>query len=269
MGDKTNIIKKFYKCLYDVESFSKYAKEGIKSAIIYILILASVLGAIKGAVRSYNINRLISSLNDVFIESEYNFHINNGILGVSKSPITIEKDGLVVYINDEVPLKNENEIINIAENLNAGIVILEDGMIYLEDNSITSEVKYSEIFENGIIDNNTLISRVENLKIKAQIIVFSLNIVSTIAILASNLLIVVIIGSFISIILRMVVRLKALWSLVIYSSTLPLLLITILEILRPRINFDAAFILGNLTYLVIILLSIKADIINRIKSGKI
>ena len=74
-------------------------------------------------------------------------------------------------------------------------------------------------------------------------------------------LIVVSVALLFSILMRMVVKYMALYSLTIYAATLPLIAKTILEMVNPNINFDTMFIIGTLTYVVLILKHIKDEII--------
>lgn len=74
-------------------------------------------------------------------------------------------------------------------------------------------------------------------------------------------LIVVSVALLFSILMRLVVKYMALYSLTIYAATLPLIIKTILETVNPSINFDAMFIIGTLTYVVLILKHIRDEII--------
>ncbi|OOM71434.1 hypothetical protein CLPUN_49620 [Clostridium puniceum] len=74
-------------------------------------------------------------------------------------------------------------------------------------------------------------------------------------------LIVVSVALLFSILMRMVVKYIALYSLTIYAATLPLIIKTILETVNPNISFDTMFIIGTLTYVVLILKHIKDEII--------
>ena len=74
-------------------------------------------------------------------------------------------------------------------------------------------------------------------------------------------LIVVSVALLFSILMRLVVKYMALYSLTIYAATLPLIIKTILETVNPNINFDTMFIIGTLTYVVLILKHIRDEII--------
>jgi hypothetical protein len=74
-------------------------------------------------------------------------------------------------------------------------------------------------------------------------------------------LIVVSVALLFSILMRLVVKYMALYSLTIYAATLPLIIKTVLEMVNPSISFDTMFIMGTLTYVVLILKHIRDEII--------
>lgn len=77
-------------------------------------------------------------------------------------------------------------------------------------------------------------------------------------------LIVVSVALLFSILMRLVVKYVALYSLTIYAATLPLIIKAILEMVNPSINFDTMFIMGTLTYVILILKYIKDEILNNV-----
>ena len=79
-----------------------------------------------------------------------------------------------------------------------------------------------------------------------------------------NCLIVVMVASLFTIFMKMVVKYTALYSLTLYAATLPLIIQTILESVNPNISFDTMFIIGTLTYVILILKYIKDEIIKNI-----
>ena len=79
-----------------------------------------------------------------------------------------------------------------------------------------------------------------------------------------NCLIVVMVASLFTVFMRMVVKYTALYSLTLYAATLPLIIQTILEVFNPDISFDTMFIIGTLTYVVLILKYIKDEIIKNL-----
>jgi len=76
-----------------------------------------------------------------------------------------------------------------------------------------------------------------------------------------NCLIVVSVALLFTILMKMVVKYMALYSLTLYAATLPLIIKTLLETVNPNINFDVMFIIATLTYLILVLKYIKEEII--------
>lgn len=76
-----------------------------------------------------------------------------------------------------------------------------------------------------------------------------------------NCLVVVSVSLLFSILMRLVVKYVALYSLTIYAATLPLIIKTVLETISPNISFDTMFIIGTLTYVILILKHIRDEII--------
>jgi len=79
-----------------------------------------------------------------------------------------------------------------------------------------------------------------------------------------NCLIVVSVALLFTIFMKMIVKYIALYSLTLYAATLPLIIKTVLETLNPNINFDTIFIIGTLTYVILVLKYIKDEIIKSI-----
>ena len=79
-----------------------------------------------------------------------------------------------------------------------------------------------------------------------------------------NCLIVVTVTSLFTIFMKMIVKYTALYSLTLYAATLPLIIQIILEAVNPNVSFDTMFIIGTLTYVVLILKYIKDEIIKKL-----
>jgi len=101
-----------------------------------------------------------------------------------------------------------------------------------------------------------------------EVIIFIYTIVRSFGIIFSNLLfnclIIVAVASIFTIFMKMVVKYRALYSLTLYASTLPLIIQTILETVNPNIDFNVMFIMGTLTYVILILKYIKDEIIKNL-----
>jgi multidrug efflux pump subunit AcrB len=74
----------------------------------------------------------------------------------------------------------------------------------------------------------------------------------------------VMVASLFTIFMKMVVKYTALYSLTLYAATLPLIIQTILEAFNHDVRFDTMFIIGTLTYVVLILKYIKDEIMKNL-----
>lgn len=263
MKEKVNIFNTFVKSIYDVSSFSISAKRGVKRAVIYMLLLIIILGGIKGILLGRNYFKQVNEISYIFQKNYYNMYINNNELNTDNAPIMFKSiNNLLLYIDDENTVTDKLDGISEATYDSNNLLILKDGIVY-ENFEDTYIVKYSTFLKGKSIDNTTMQSYIKKLNVIFPIIFIVANIVITLINLLVDYLIIVTVASLISLFMKMVIRYGALWSLTIYASTLPLIIVTILEIIRPEVDFEVTFVIGTLTYLIIIFKSIKAEIIER------
>lgn len=269
MKEKTNIFNTFVRSIYDVGSFSISAKRGFKRAVMYMLLLTIILGGIKGVFLGRNYYKQVSEISYILQKNYYNMYIYNNELNTDNSPIMFKDiDKLSLYIDDKKTVTDKLDNINETSYYNSNLLILKDGIVY-ENVDDTYTVKYSTFLNGKSLNNVELQSYIKKLNVIFPVIFIIGNIVVMLVNLLIDYLIIVTIASLIGLFMKMVVRYGALWSLVIYASTLPLIIVTILEIIRPDVDFETTFIIGTLTYMIIIFKSIKAEIIERFKRKKL
>lgn len=263
MKERTNFFKIFITSIYDLDAFIKYAKEGFFKGIIYILILCIGLGALKGGTLGYRIINEIFYINNYINDNENGNILNkNGELQIDFNISNIDNR---VYLDDTLTINNDKELENLFNNND--LLVLKDGIAFNNYGSIHI-LNYNKIsknlYINGEITGNTK-NKIATLVLLKLIL---MNIIDIIKTLIINYIIVVIAALLISIFMRMLVKYKALWLIVIYSSTLPLIIVTIFNILKPNVNFNITFIAGTFTYVIIILKYIKSQIIANITKQK-
>ncbi|OOM11074.1 DUF1189 domain-containing protein [Clostridium saccharobutylicum] len=268
MNIKTNFFKKFITSIYDIKVFSKYAKEGLLRAIIYGVLLSLILGGIKGVASGYRFNSDITQISEQLQSEKYKFFIENGNLNINEAPIKFEQDNTIIYIDNSKNMADESDLKSIVINDDVSILVLRDGIIV--SNYINKyKMSYINLFGDKIIDSTILKTAVKNLDIMFVIASSMISMGFTIFNTLLNCLIVVAFASILTIFMRMVVKYNALYSLTLYAATLPLIIQTILQIVNPTVNFDVTFVLGTLTYVILILKYIKAEIIENINKGKL
>lgn len=108
--------------------------------------------------------------------------------------------------------------------------------------------------------------KINNFGIISFISLISANFLVSFSNLLIDCFIIEVFASFIAIFMRMIVKYRALYSLTIYASTLPLITQTIFETINYKMSFEIMFIIGTLTYVILILKYIKDDIISNINS---
>jgi len=269
MKEKNNMFNTFFKSIYDVGYFSISARRGIKRAIIYMILLTIMLGGIKGIFLGRTYYKQVSKISYIFQQNDYNIYIENNKLNTDNSPIIFKDiDKLVLYIDDKKSVSDKLDNIKGITPNSTKLLILKDGIVFENiDNTYVAE--YSKFLNCKSISGNTIKSYIKNLRVIFPIIFITANILIEFVILLVDYFIIVTIASLISLFMKMIIRYGALWALVIYASTLPLIIVTILEIIRPDVDFEVTFIVGTLTYIIIIFKSIKAEIIERFSKKRL
>ena len=264
MKGKTNFFKIFITSIYDINTFSKYAKEGLIKGIIYILIVCSGLGILKSGVLGFRVIRGISSITEYLQLNENSISIKDGLLVTNSNIMNIDS---YVYLDNQKTIDEDIELKNIF-NSNKNLLILKDGIAFNNYGNIYN-LNYSEIFRQSDIDSDMIIKSKNKFSVFIIGGLILINIIEILKSLFINYIIIVTAALLVSMFMRMLVKYKALWLLVIYSSTLPLITITILNILKPNVNFDFTFIGGTLTYVILILKNIKKQIIDNLSKQKL
>lgn len=263
MKGKTGFFKIFITSIYDINVFSQYAKEGIIKAVTYILIVCTFIGTIKGGILGYKLDSSIKSITKYLQTDGQNTYIKDGLLTLDSNIITNVDES--IYLDNEKTINEDIDFNHIFNDKQSRLLILRDGIEFNSYGRIYA-LNYRNIFQSDYVNANTIIATTDSFSFVIIGAIILINIIETIKDLIFNYIIIATAALLISIFMRMVVKYKALWSLVIYTSTLPLIILTVLNILKPNTNFDFTFIGGALTYIILTLKHIKNDIIQRISN---
>lgn len=264
MKGKNGIFKIFITSVYDIRVFPEYAKLGVMKAIIYILIVCCGLGIVKGGFLGYKINLGISSITKYLQSEGKDISIKNGLLNLDSNITNADN---YVYLDTDRTVNDDIDYNNIFYNNKANLLILKDGIAFNNYGSVYV-LDYNGLFKIQDVDSETIINKAKTFSVGIIGIMILINIIELIKNLAFNYLIIVTAALLVSIFMKMLVKYKALWSLVIYASTLPLIILTILNLLNPNINFDFTFIGGTLVYTILTLRHIKDEIIEKLSKRK-
>jgi len=254
MTNKTNVFVKLIKSIHNVSEFPKYMKEGLGRAIFYILILCLIIGGAKGIADSININISANETIEKLQDDKYKFTIKDGVMDVATSPVKIENNRTVIYIDKDTTLAQANNLRSITVNSDVYVLILKDGIVA---NSTEVKTTYKDMGIEKEIDNKFIINLITNFKIPVFLIVIILTIVK---IFIGYLMTTIFISTFSLIsskLLKLDLKLGELFSLVAYIGTLPNILIVILGIIIPTVGFATAGIVGTVVYTGLVLNNMK------------
>lgn len=263
MKNKKGFFYKFFTSIYDLNVFSQYAKEGLFSAILYAVILVLLLGGLKTGSELYRLNKKIIHITTELEGPEYNINIQDGNLKIDKPVSVFDESGVLVYLNQDISINNIDSIRNKIINSDMYGLCLKDGII-INDGINTYNVSYGQLFN----DNMSLSNQLDNIRLIILSLLFIVNVIIIYLNFLIDCLLVAFMAGVIALLMRMMVKYQALYSLTIYAATLPLIIETILEIINPNIDFELVFMAGTLTYVILILKYIKADIIENIKEKR-
>lgn len=261
--NRDNFFVKLKNNIYNMSTFAEYAKGGIKKSILYAFILSLIIGGIQGVFMGFKMKNSIDKSVTEFNDSKYDFSIKNGILKMDNTPVEFDEDGMIVYIDSKDALNQSSKIENEYIHGDMYVAFLKDG-IKVGTNGISKEMLYKDIFE-GEYTNKDII---DDLKLVGTIVVPLTAISIIVQYFITGLLNYLLIAA-ISIIIGMFMGLRmkssAMYSLAIYASTLPSIILIPFRVIRPDVYFDTAFIAGTVIYIIFILRYIKKDLLKKIR----
>lgn len=261
---KDNFFSKLKNNIYNIKTFSEYVKEGLGKAILYALLLSLIIGGIQGIYMGFRAKNTIEKNISEFNNPKYDFTIKDGVLNMKNSPIKINENNGVFYLDSKKDLKDAESLKNIYVHENMYVLFLKDGIKVGQGANLNKEFAYKDLF-SGPINNKAIISDMKYLAIIIVPILIIVTIVQYFVSFLLNCLLVTAFSIIIGMIMGLRIRSKALYSLAIYAGTLPSILLLPFSIIRPGVYFDNAFIAGATIYVIFILRYIKKDLLDNIK----
>ena len=237
MYENTSILKKFANSLFNINEFPKYMKEKIGKTIVYALFLCVLCGLISGISISKQANNSVNKVMNVLEKEENKFTIENGTLDINTSPLRIQEEGALFYISDEVTLDRENELKKEIGYSDSYVLFLKDGIIIKSPIVPTTKASYTDLLLDGKLNTEMLVSTVGyvNKFVFGAFIIF--NIFNTFISFLLDSLFIAISAMFISRFFLMNFKYSNLYSLTVYASTLPMLVVAILTALDPNVSY--------------------------------
>jgi hypothetical protein len=242
-------------------------KEGIGRAIFYILILSLIVGGAKGIANVVKVNLSANETIEKLKDEKYQFKIKDDVMDIATSPVKIENDNTIVYIDKDITLEQAKNLKSMIVNSDVYILILKDGIV---SNASSTEMKnsYRDLGLSQMdeeINNQYVINLITNLKNPIYLLIIIMTIIK---IFIGYLITTLLIATFSIIsskLLNLNLRLGELFSLVAYIGTLPNILITILGIIMPTVVFSTAGIVGTAVYTGLIINTMKKEMDEDIK----
>lgn len=260
MNKTDNFFKKFINCIYNLKALVTYPKYGIWKAILYVLLMSTLLGGIRGITIGYRIDKELNNLSTILQNDEYKFNIEEGILHTKNSPLKVEGTSSLIYIDENKSLSEIDGLRDTTIQNDNNILFLKDG-IYLEIGDYKQQADYKDLIGDNKLDNKILFEELSYvLKIVVAIVILYTILFTFINILI-NCLFATAFATFALIIMRVFMKYSILYSLSLYACTLPFIFQIILQTIFPNINLDTMFIVGTLVYVIFILKYIKDEMI--------
>lgn len=264
MAKGTNIITKFINSIYNLKGFSKYMKEGVGKAVLYALILSTFIGGLKGIVNVVSFNKSTNRAIEIMSEDKYNFYIADGTLNIDNSPLKIEENNILIYMDKNISIDESDSIRNLTVNEDSYVLILKDGIIFDSNINQSSEINkvkatYKELNIVDGVNNKKLVEIIKAVKIPIIILILAIYIIQEFVFYLFIALMIAIFALLPSKIFALDLSLGNLFSLVIYAATLPSILVLILTVLISNVPFDTAGMVGTILYTYIILNDIRKE----------
>jgi hypothetical protein len=278
---KIGFFKKMFLAIKDFDLYGVLAAENIWEAIKYLLKLMLIFVIVVSAVFLYQTHTSIQQGVTYFNENIEEIEFADNVLSVNNGEeITIQNDNSVlpyIVINTDA---TEEEISNYKtqlENYDSGLVILNDNII-LKNSILSQNMEYSyetlsqnyQVEEFNKQDIQTFLSQIDYISLYGSIfiVMFIYLYVVYLASTFVDIIMLAVFGFIIARIAGMKIRFKATFNIGIYALTLPILLNLIYIVVNSLTGFTIQYFSWMYTtisyiYVVVAILMIKADLINR------
>lgn len=265
MNKNKSLFEKFKNSIYNIREIPNYILEGAGRAILYLLVLSLLVGGVQGIIASIRLGKSIDSTIEKLEDDKYKFSIENGTLSMETSPIKIEEGSTLVYIDDSKTLSETDNLKSITVHSDAYVLILKDGILISSDmvsgaGVDMGEIKYSDLNEGVVITNKNIVDTLSFSSKFIYLIVFIYSMFETFLVFIMDAILVTLMSMLMNVLLKLRLKFSQLFSLVIYTSTLPILLVLLLSIAIPNVYFDSVRVLGTFLYTFIVLRNMRSEI---------
>lgn len=232
-GSKMNFFLKIY---YSITSFEKYRyflRQSTGKAVLYLLLLALVLGMVTFTNVIIEFNSIIDEFTEVFDTTLPDFKLENGKLEVySSMPVIIENEGIPIVI-DTSPDAEER----ILSQYDSVLLITSDKIIqkYYVNKSVTDLSN----FRGFVLTKDDMQQALPLIK-PISIFIFIFGGIFFILGKFISALLVSLAGMAINSSMKLNLSYRSIFKICVYAMTLPLLLCTVLDLVPMVIPFKWA-----------------------------
>jgi len=227
----------FQKVYYSIAGFNYYKyfiKQSKWKAIVYLLLLALILGIISMIPFVYYFNNITNEMATGFSKSVPDFTFENGKLDVrGQMPIIISNSGTTIIIDTSV---NTDE--SILDNYDNALLITSDRMI--QKSYANKQVTDFGLIQGFKIDKKGIETMMPQLSLLLKIVAAVIIIFGSIFFICFKFisaLIISVIGLIINSVTKANLKYVDIFKLSVYSMTLPLLLGTLLNLFTFNVPF--------------------------------
>ena len=167
---KLNIFKRLAFSINPKKYIFLY-KEKLSKAILYILLLAVILGGIQGAFVTVILSGFEKAAEIALKEDDLQFEMKDGILDFKSSPFKEEEGQVLLLIDTTKSIDEIDSLKNITVHKNTVTVLLKDGLM-TKENSNEVIYKYSELgLDKFYFDNNIIVTALSQINIIKYMII--------------------------------------------------------------------------------------------------
>lgn len=273
---KMGFFKKIWYSIDKVDKYSELAEEGVKKALKYISLLVLILAIIAGGAYIVRTTSAIKEISKYIEEKTPDFTYSNGVLDIKSDEIIKDTDNEFGKIIVDTKTEDEEQIKKYIEEINNednAIIILKSelkikqtgiqGLINYNYNELLENTGMTELNKQDIVNylrSSKMITMYLNLFIVLVAYSFVIYFINTMF----YVVIISVFGYLTAIILKLKLRFSAIFSMAIYSITLPTLLymiyIGVNAFFTYNINyFDIMYVLIAAIYMIAAIFILKTE----------
>ena len=278
---KNNFFYKVKKSIFNVEKYPEMATEGVPKAFRYLFEMIAIIAIIYTILALTNLIQIVTKCTNYLQNDCPDFYFKDGIFQFdNKGEVVLAENSILGKIIIDTNQQNKEQINKYTNDLldeSNGLIVLSDKAIIKNQSFVgTNTIEFkdlSEQFQIKEFSKQTIIDYVKsgninNIYISFFIIGFFYYLLSNFISIIIYVLLISILGYLVSIIIKMVIRYKAVFNMAVYSMTLSNLLLIIYSIINEITGFQikyfsVMYISVASIYIIATIFILKSDLIKK------